>query len=90
MKCSLDNRRAFYFSERVINEKNICLILIAVFVSVLGTSTYFIIDHYKEGDGVVIICVLGTSRKALSALACGSPAARHKNVTSWARVQLVL
>lgn len=26
------------------------MILIAVFVAVLGTSTYFIIDHYKESD----------------------------------------
>lgn len=24
------------------------MILVAVFVAVLGTSTYFIIDHYKE------------------------------------------
>ena len=26
------------------------MILIAVFVAVLGTSTYFIIDHYKESN----------------------------------------
>ena len=26
------------------------MILVAVFVAVLGTSTYFIIDHYKESD----------------------------------------
>lgn len=31
-------------------KKKICMILIAVFVAVLGTSTYFIIDHYKESD----------------------------------------
>ena len=29
-------------------KKYICLILIAVLVAVLGTSTYFIIDYYKE------------------------------------------
>ena len=29
-------------------KKKICMILIAVFVAVLGTSTYFIIDHHKE------------------------------------------
>lgn len=26
------------------------MILIAVFVAVLGTSTYFIIDHHKESN----------------------------------------
>ena len=31
-------------------KKKICMILVAVFVAVLGTSTYFIIDHYKESD----------------------------------------
>ena len=31
-------------------KKKICVILIAVFVAVLGTSTYFIIDHYKESN----------------------------------------
>ena len=31
-------------------KKKICMILIAVFVAVLGTSTYFIIDHYKEAN----------------------------------------
>lgn len=31
-------------------KKKICMILIAVFVAVLGTSTYFIIDHYKESN----------------------------------------
>ena len=30
--------------------KKICAILIAVLVAVLGTSTYFIIDHYKEAN----------------------------------------
>ncbi len=30
--------------------KKICVILIAVLVAVLGTSTYFIIDHYKEAN----------------------------------------
>ena len=29
-------------------KKKICVILIAVLVAVLGTSTFFIIDHYKE------------------------------------------
>ena len=29
-------------------KKKICMILVAVFVAVLGTSTYFIIDHHKE------------------------------------------
>ena len=29
-------------------KKKICAFLIAVFVAVLGTSTYFIIDHHKE------------------------------------------
>lgn len=29
-------------------KKKICVFLIAVFVAVLGTSTYFIIDHHKE------------------------------------------
>ena len=29
-------------------KKKICVLLIAVFVAVLGTSTYFIIDHHKE------------------------------------------
>ena len=50
MKCSLGNRRAFCFSERKFNEKKICVILIAVLVAVLCTSTYFIIDHYKEAN----------------------------------------
>ena len=31
-------------------KKKICMILIAVFVAVLGTSTFFIIDHYKESN----------------------------------------
>ena len=31
-------------------KKKICMILIAVFVAVLGTSTYFIIEHYKEAN----------------------------------------
>ena len=31
-------------------KKYIYLILIAVFVAILGTSTYFIIDHYKEAN----------------------------------------
>ena len=31
-------------------KKHIYLILIAVFVAILGTSTYFIIDHYKEAN----------------------------------------
>ena len=31
-------------------KKKICVILIAVLVAVLGTSTYFIIDYYKEAD----------------------------------------
>lgn len=31
-------------------KKKICMILIAVFVAVLGTSTFFIIDHYKEAN----------------------------------------
>ena len=31
-------------------KKKICMILIAVFVAILGTSTFFIIDHYKESD----------------------------------------
>ena len=31
-------------------KKKICTILIAVLVAVLGTSTYFIIDHYKESN----------------------------------------
>ena len=31
-------------------KKKICAILIGVLVAVLGTSTYFIIDHYKEAD----------------------------------------
>ena len=31
-------------------KKKICVILIAVLVAVLGTSTYFIIDHYKESN----------------------------------------
>ena len=31
-------------------KKKICMILVAVFVAVLGTSTYFIIDHYKEAN----------------------------------------
>ena len=31
-------------------KKKICMILVAVFVAVLGTSTYFIIDHYKESN----------------------------------------
>ena len=31
-------------------KKKICVILIAVFVAVLGASTYFIIDHYKESN----------------------------------------
>ena len=31
-------------------KKKICAILIAVLVAVLGTSTYFIIDHYKEAN----------------------------------------
>lgn len=29
-------------------KKKICVILIVVRVTVLGTSTYFIIDRYKE------------------------------------------
>lgn len=29
-------------------KKKICMILVAVFVAVLGTSTFFIINHYKE------------------------------------------
>ena len=29
-------------------KKKICMILIAALVVVLGTSTYFMIDHYKE------------------------------------------
>ena len=33
-------------------KKKICMILIAVFVAVLGTSTFFIIDHYKESNNV--------------------------------------
>lgn len=31
-------------------KKKICMILIAVFAAVFGTSTYFIIDHYKESN----------------------------------------
>ena len=31
-------------------KKKICVILIAVLVAVLGTSTFFIIDHYKESN----------------------------------------
>ena len=31
-------------------KKKICVILIAVLVVVFGTSTYFIIDHYKEAN----------------------------------------
>ena len=31
-------------------KKKICMILVAVFVAVLGTSTYFIIDHHKESN----------------------------------------
>ena len=31
-------------------KKHIYLILIAVFVAIFGTSTYFIIDHYKEAN----------------------------------------
>ena len=31
-------------------KKKICAILIAALVAVLGTSTYFIIDHYKESN----------------------------------------
>ena len=30
--------------------KKICAILIVVLVAVLGTSTYFMIDHYKEAN----------------------------------------
>ncbi len=31
-------------------KKKICVILIAVLVAVLGTSTYFVIDHHKESN----------------------------------------
>lgn len=31
-------------------KKKICVFLIAVFAAILGTSTYFIIDHHKEAD----------------------------------------
>ena len=31
-------------------KKKICVILIAVLVAVLGTSTFFIINHYKEAN----------------------------------------
>ena len=31
-------------------KKKICVILIAVLVAVLGASTFFIIDHYKEAN----------------------------------------
>ena len=31
-------------------KKKICMILVAVLVAVLGTSTFFIIDHYKESN----------------------------------------
>ena len=31
-------------------KKKICVILIAVLVAVLGTSTYLIIDHHKESN----------------------------------------
>ena len=31
-------------------KKKICVILIAVLVAVHGTSTYFMIDHYKEAN----------------------------------------
>ena len=31
-------------------KKKICVILIAVLVAVLGTSTFFIIDRYKESN----------------------------------------
>ena len=31
-------------------KKKICMILVAVFVAVLGTSTFFIINHYKEAN----------------------------------------
>ena len=31
-------------------KKKICMIFIAVFVAVLGTSTFFIINHYKEAN----------------------------------------
>ena len=31
-------------------KKKVCMILIAVFVAVLGTSTYFVIDHHKESN----------------------------------------
>lgn len=29
-------------------KKTICIILIAVFAALLGTSTYFIFDHFQE------------------------------------------
>ena len=31
-------------------KKKICAILIAVLIAVLGASTYFIIEHYKEAN----------------------------------------
>jgi sortase, srtB family len=40
----------FAFRKGNSMKKKICMILIAVFVAVLGTSTFFIIDHYKESN----------------------------------------
>ena len=36
-------------------KKKICMILVAVFVAVLGTSTYFIIDRYKESNKQAVL-----------------------------------
>lgn len=47
---SLISAGAYSLYERKLNEKKICMILVAVLVAVLGTSTYFIIDHYKESN----------------------------------------
>lgn len=47
---SLTSAGAYSLYERKCNEKEICAILIAVLVAVLGASTYFIIEHYKEAN----------------------------------------
>ena len=40
----------FVFRKENSMRKKICAILIVVLVAVLGTSTYFMIDHYKEAN----------------------------------------
>ena len=35
-------------------KKTICFILIAVFVAILVTSTFFIVRHYREADKRII------------------------------------